>query len=142
MLRNQKAAALVKKCTEEFPSLDFEATLQPITRTVLRIRLQIIPEFKWNDKIHGKNAEAFWLWIEDPDSNYIYHYEYLQLTKKQVVTMSGQELVMTIPLSEPLPNQYFVKATSDRWLGCEFIQPLRLSGLILPESHPPHTGKV
>lgn len=84
MLRNQRAAALVKKCCDEFPSLEFETTLQPITRTVLRIRLKIIPDFKWNDKIHGKNSESFWLWIEDPDSNYIYHYEYIQLTKKQV----------------------------------------------------------
>ncbi|XP_058808781.1 activating signal cointegrator 1 complex subunit 3 [Phymastichus coffea] len=138
-LRNQKYAALVKKCCDEFPALDFDVTLQPITRTVLRIRLQVIPEFKWNDKVHGKNAEAFWLWIEDPDSNYIYHYEYVQLTKKQVITANGQDLVMTIPLSEPLPNQYFVRAISDHWLGCEFMQSLRLFDLILPESHPPHT---
>lgn len=58
----------------------------------------------------------------------------------QVITGSGQDLVMTIPLSEPLPNQYFVKAISDRWLGCDVMEPLRLTGLILPESHPPHTG--
>ncbi|KAJ8682588.1 hypothetical protein QAD02_018380 [Eretmocerus hayati] len=139
LLRNQKYAALVKKCCEEFPSLEFDAVLQPITRTVLRIRLQIMPDFKWNDRVHGKNSEAFWLWIEDPDNNYIYHYETVQLTKKQVITSSAHELVMTIPLCEPLPNQYFVKAVSDRWLGCEFVQPLKLSGLILPESHPPHT---
>lgn len=84
ILRNHKIAALVKKCCDEFPALDFEAMLQPITRTVLRIRLQILPDFKWNDRVHGKNSEAFWLWIEDPDNNYIYHYEYVQLTKKQV----------------------------------------------------------
>ncbi|XP_023246702.1 activating signal cointegrator 1 complex subunit 3 [Copidosoma floridanum] len=139
ILRNQRWAALVKKCCDEFPTLEFDATLQPITRTVLRIRVKIIADFKWNDRIHGKNSEAFWLWIEDPDSNFIYHYEYIQITKKQVMTASGQDLVMTIPLSEPLPNQYFIKAVSDRWLGCEYIEAMRLSGLILPESHPPHT---
>jgi activating signal cointegrator complex subunit 3 len=84
MIRNQKIAVLIKKCSDEFPALSFEAVLQPITRTILRIRLQIIPEFRWNDKIHGKNSEAFWLWIEDPENNYIYHYEYMLLTKKQV----------------------------------------------------------
>lgn len=46
---------------------------------------------------------------------------------------------MTIPLTEPLPAQYFVKALSDRWLGCETTLPLTFHNLILPELHPPHT---
>ncbi|KAL7288666.1 hypothetical protein TKK_0017394 [Trichogramma kaykai] len=139
MIRNQRAAALVKKCCNEFPCITFEAMLQPITRTVLRIRLKIIGNFTWNDKVHGKTAENFWLWIEDPESCFIYHYEYVQLTKKQVITESGQDLVMTIPLTEPLPNQYIVKAINDRWLGCSYWEPLKLADLILPDSHPPHT---
>lgn len=46
---------------------------------------------------------------------------------------------MTIPLTEPLPSQYLVKATSNRWLGCESILPLTFHNLVLPELHPPHT---
>lgn len=49
---------------------------------------------------------------------------------------------MTIPLTEPLPSQYLVKIVSDRWLGCEVIHPLSFKNLILPETHPPHTGKL
>ncbi|XP_012272228.1 activating signal cointegrator 1 complex subunit 3 [Orussus abietinus] len=138
-LRDQRAAVLVKKCCNEFPTLEMESNLQPITRTVLRIRLRILPQFQWNDKIHGKNSEAFWIWIEDPDNNFIYHHEYFLLTKKAVCTNIEQELVMTIPLIEPLPTQYLVKATSDHWLCCEEILPLSFHNLILPETHPPHT---
>ena len=47
---------------------------------------------------------------------------------------------MTIPLTEPLPSQYYIKATSDRWLGSVTCIPLTFQHLILPESHPPHTG--
>jgi len=47
---------------------------------------------------------------------------------------------MTIPLTEPLPSQYYIKATSDRWLGSVTCIPLNFQHLILPESHPPHTG--
>lgn len=47
---------------------------------------------------------------------------------------------MTIPLTEPLPSQYMVRATSDRWLGSMTVLPLTFQHLILPESHPPHTG--
>ncbi|KYQ56449.1 Activating signal cointegrator 1 complex subunit 3 [Trachymyrmex zeteki] len=139
ILRNQRAAILVKKCCDELPALDVEYSLQPITRTVLRIRLKLTSQFRWNDKIHGKNSQAFWIWIEDPDNNFIYHHEYFILTKKMVCQNLEQELVVTIPLSESLPTQYFVKVTSDHWLGCEATFPLTFHDLILPETHPPHT---
>ncbi|CAD6221327.1 GSCOCG00005149001-RA-CDS [Cotesia congregata] len=139
LLRNQKSADLVKKCCSEFPSLNMYANIQPITRTVLRIRLRIVPEFRWNDHVHGKSSEAFWIWIEDTDSNFIYHHEYFLMTKKMVYSGDEQELVMTIPLQEPHPAQYLIKATSDRWIGCESVLSLGLHNLVLPEIYPPHT---
>lgn len=139
LLHNQKAAALVKKCCEEFPALEMESNLQPITRTVLRIRLKITPQFRWNDKVHGKTSVPFWIWIEDPDDNMIYHHEYFIMTRKMVYNNLEQELVMTIPLQEPLPSQYIVKATSDHWLSCESMLPLTFHDLILPEIYPPYT---
>ncbi|KAK0079487.1 hypothetical protein PV325_001204 [Microctonus aethiopoides] len=139
MLRNQKSAALVKKCCEEFPEVNINAIVQPITRTVLRIRLKITPQFRWNDSVHGKSSEAFWIWIEDTDNNFIYHHEYFLLTKKMVYSGDEQEIVMTIPLQEPHPAQYLVKVTNDRWLGCEYLHALHLHDLVLPDTHPPHT---
>ena len=47
---------------------------------------------------------------------------------------------MTIPISEPLPSQYYVKVVSDRWLGSDMTEALSFLNLILPETHPPHTG--
>ncbi|XP_025075139.1 activating signal cointegrator 1 complex subunit 3 [Pogonomyrmex barbatus] len=139
ILRDQRAAAVVKKCCDELPALDMEYTLQPITRTILRIRLKLIPIFRWNDKVHGKTSQAFWIWIEDPDSNFIYHHEYFILTRKMVYQHLEQELVVTIPLSESLPTQYLVRIMSDHWLSCETTFPLTFHDLILPETHPPHT---
>ena len=51
-----------------------------------------------------------------------------------------QELVFTIPIFEPLPSQYYVRAISDRWLGSESVCAISFQHLILPEKHPPHTG--
>ncbi|KAJ9599656.1 hypothetical protein L9F63_026491, partial [Diploptera punctata] len=138
-LRHQKMGQMVKRYAEEFPLLDIESSLQPITRTVLRIKLYVKANFRWNDKIHGKTSEAFYIWIEDPDNNFIYHSEFFLITKKQVLSGDPQELVMTIPLVEPLPSQYCVTAISDRWLGSVTQVPLTFQHLILPESHPPHT---
>lgn len=139
LLRNQRSGALVSRCAQEFPMIDIDATLHPITRTVLRIRISIRANFRWNDGVHGKFAESFWIWIEDPESNFIYHSEYFQLTRKQVYRDEVQELVFTIPLKEPLPPQYYIRAISDTWLGSETYFALSFKHLILPDLHPPHT---
>lgn len=139
MIRNHKYGQMVKRYAHEFPMLKIEANLQPITRTVLRIRAQITADFRWNDRVHGRQSESFWVWIEDPDNNYIYHSEYFQLTKKQVVNEEPQELIMTIPLKDPLPSQYYIRAISDSWIGSSIYEALSFKHLILPEVHPPHT---
>ena len=67
----------------------------------------------------------------------MYHSEYFLLHKKH--WKESHELVFTIPIFEPLPPQYFIRAHSDRWLGTEIVVPLSFKHLILPERHPPHT---
>lgn len=61
------------------------------------------------------------------------------LTKRQVMHKEQQEIVFTIPIFEPLPSQYIVRAISDRWLGSESYCAISFQHLILPERHPPHT---
>lgn len=59
----------------------------------------------------------------------------------QVINKEAQLLVFTIPIFEPLPSQYYIRAVSDRWLGAEAVCIINFQHLILPERHPPHTGK-
>ncbi|KAH8310481.1 hypothetical protein KR044_001580 [Drosophila immigrans] len=138
-LRSDRYAELVIRSAQELPLLEVEASLQPITRTVLRITVNIYPDFSWNDRVHGKTSQSFWLWIEDPESNYIYHSELFQLNRKSVFSGQSQQLVMTIPLKEPLPPQYYIRVTSDTWLGSTTCIPLSFQHLVLPEHHPPLT---
>lgn len=189
LIRHVKAGSDVKRAAMEIPLIEIDANIQPITRTVLRIRLSITPnfryfscisitcaktvflaaynscDFRWNDRVHGMHGEPFWIWVEDPDNNVIYHHEYYLVTKKQVKKMEVQEIVFTIPIFEPLPTQYIVRAISDRWVGSEtshamsfkvfsstavsnkvqrftfaiIFSSLKSQHLILPERHPPHT---
>nr|XP_048700883.1 activating signal cointegrator 1 complex subunit 3 isoform X3 [Caretta caretta] len=106
MLRHVHIGLKVKQCVHQIPSITMEAAIQPITRTVLRVRLNITPDFKWND---------------------------------QVIPKEVQQLVFTIPIFEPLPSQYYIRAVSDRWLGAEAVCIINFQHLILPERHPPHT---
>ncbi|TSK34894.1 Activating signal cointegrator 1 complex subunit 3 [Bagarius yarrelli] len=139
MLHHVNIGLKVKQCVHQLPAMLMEATIQPITRTVLRVRLTITPDFKWNDQVHGSVGEPWWLWVEDPINNHIYHSEYFLLQKKQVVSGEPQQVVFTIPIFEPMPSQYYIRAVSDRWLGSESVCIINFQHLILPERHPPHT---
>ncbi|XP_067120382.1 activating signal cointegrator 1 complex subunit 3 isoform X2 [Centruroides vittatus] len=138
MIQHVKMGMTVKQYAESIPSVTVEAEIQPITRTVIRVKIEIVPDFRWNDRFHG-STEPFWLWIEDPDHDYIYHSEYFLLSKKQVIRKETQLLVCTIPITEPLPTQYMIHITSDRWIGSEFTFPISFKHLILPDDHPPLT---
>lgn len=81
----------IKSCVDRFPTIAIAASIQPITRTVLRVRLTIKPEFEWYDKIHG-SSEPWWIWVEDPDNQHIYHSEYYLLTKKMVSYPSNSNI--------------------------------------------------
>ena len=62
------------------------------------------------------------------------------MTHFKIFYRDSQELVFTIPIFEPLPTQYYVRAISDRWIGSESYCTMNFQHLILPEKHPPHTN--
>ncbi|CAF0809302.1 unnamed protein product [Adineta steineri] len=139
MIHNARLGKEIKTFASYIPILKIDTQLQPITRTVLRIKLIITAAFNWSDRIHGANSQNFWIWIEDPDTDNIYHSEYFIITKKQVKTEEPQTIIFTIPIIEPLANQYYVRAISDKWLGSDTTTIISFHNLILPERHMPHT---
>ncbi|NXR87544.1 U520 helicase, partial [Hypocryptadius cinnamomeus] len=87
-------------------------------------------------QVHG-SSEAFWILVEDVDSEVILHHEYFLLKAKYA---QDEHLVtFFVPVFEPLPPQYFIRVVSDRWLSCETQLPVSFRHLILPEKYPPPT---
>ena len=138
MLRlNTQIGGQVKSCMRAMPHLNMTAVVQPITRSVLRVSVTLTPEFEWRDAVHGA-LQRWLIWVEDPVNEHIYHSETFNLSKKQSRD-GAQYLAFTIPIFEPVPPQYFLRAMSETWLGCESFVELNFQHLILPEEHPPHT---
>ena len=140
IIRHPKNGHVIQQLAMQIPKLDVEPTIQPITRQVVRVKLTIYCDFVWSDKVHlGGAGEPFWIWIEDPDHDRIYHHEYLNVTKKQVQRQEEINLVFAIPLTEPLPAQYLVKVSPDRWLGADMTVPISFKHLMLPDIYTPYT---
>ncbi len=59
--------------------------------------------------------QAFWILVEDVDSEVILHHEYFLLKRK--FCEEEHTVKFFVPVFEPLPPQYFIRVISDRWIG-------------------------
>ncbi|EAQ88122.1 hypothetical protein CHGG_04741 [Chaetomium globosum CBS 148.51] len=136
LVNNYKMGTKISKLLDNFPTLSVEAEIAPLNRDVLRIKLYITPDFRWNDHLHG-TSESYYIWVENSDSSEIYHHEFFLLNRRKLY--DDHELNFTIPLSDPLPDQIYVRAVSDRWLGAETVTAVSFQHLIRPDTESVYT---
>lgn len=136
LVRFPKMGKMIHRFVHQFPRLELQAHVQPITRTVLRVELTLTPDFQFDPKVHG-HAEAFHVLVEDVDQEHILHTETFLLKAK--FAEDDHTLSFTVPIADPLPPQYYIRVVSDRWLGSETTLPVSFRQLILPDKFPPHT---
>ena len=136
LVHNQKMGNTISRLLDNFPTLTVEAEIAPLNRDVLRVHLYLTADFRWNDKHHG-TSESYWIWVENSETSEIYHHEYFILSRKKLY--DDHELNFTIPLSDPLPTQIYVRAVSDRWLGAETVTPVSFQHLIRPDTESVYT---
>jgi antiviral helicase SLH1 len=136
LVNNFNAGKTISKILDNFPTLSVEAEIAPLNRDVLRIKLFITPDFRWNDR-HNGTSESYWIWVENSETSEIYHHEFFLLNRRRLY--DDHELNFTIPLSDPLPSQIYVRAVSDRWLGAETVTPVSFQHLIRPDTESVYT---
>lgn len=136
LIRMPKLGKTIHKYIHQFPKLELSTHIQPITRSTLRVELTITPDFQWDEKVHGA-SEAFWILVEDVDSEVILHHEFFLLKAKYAT--DEHVIKFFVPVFEPLPPQYFLRVVSDRWIGAETQLPVSFRHLILPEKNLPPT---
>ncbi|KAM3462924.1 hypothetical protein NHJ6243_003726 [Beauveria neobassiana] len=136
LVHNHGAGKTIANILRNFPTVHVEAEIAPLNRDVLRIKLYVIPDFQWKDHIHG-TSESFYIWVENSETSEIYHHEYFILNRRKL--HDDHELNFTIPLSDPLPTQIYVRAVSDRWLGAETVTPVSFQHLIRPDTESVYT---
>lgn len=130
-VHNTKMGKTLARAIDRFPWLIINAEVFPITKNVLRIHVEIEPDFIWDDRYHGK-AQYFWVWVEDSESSIILHVEKFILSKRQ---FNGDHVLdFMIPLTDPLPPQVIIRAISDTWVESESVHAISFQHLIRPEN--------
>ncbi|KAI4125089.1 MAG: hypothetical protein LQ338_004476 [Usnochroma carphineum] len=139
LLGMPKAGRTVCGLVQKFPRLEVQAQVQPVTRSMLRIELTITPNFEWDETVHG-NAESFWILVEDCDGEDILFHDQFLLRREHAQSEMNEHLVeFTVPITEPMPPNYFITILSDRWLQSETKLAVSFEKLVLPEKFPAHT---
>jgi antiviral helicase SLH1 len=136
LVHNFSAGKTISKILDIFPTISIDSEIAPLNRDVLRIHLYLKPDFRWNDRHHG-TSESYWIWVENSETSEIYHHELFILNRKKLY--DDHELNFTIPLSDPLPPQIYVRAVSDRWLGAETVHAISFQHLIRPDTESVYT---
>eukprot|EP00397_Hematodinium_sp_SG-2012_P000336 GEMP01000336.1.p1 GENE.GEMP01000336.1~~GEMP01000336.1.p1 ORF type:complete len:2004 (+),score=418.53 GEMP01000336.1:621-6632(+) len=130
------AAKAVQKYVHRVPNLELTAKIQPITASIMRITLNIKPNFDWSDRWSGQ-VEPFYVWVENPETHDILHSEQWMLKKSE--SWNETQLAFAIPLQKPYPPQYIIKVVSDRWVNVSFNFEFAVSHLLLPDQQNIHT---
>ncbi|VAI08395.1 unnamed protein product [Triticum turgidum subsp. durum] len=137
LIRFSHQGRLVKQYVGYFPHVNLSASVSPITRTVLKVDLLITPEFVWKDRHHGM-SQRWLIIVEDSENDTIYHSELFTLTKK-MARGTPTKMSFNIPIFEPHPPQYYIRAVSDSWLHSESIFTVSFHNLTLPQTQITHT---
>ncbi|CAK7266124.1 Pre-mRNA-splicing helicase BRR2 [Sporothrix epigloea] len=135
-----RAGTTVCRLVAKFPRLQLQAQVLPITRSMMHVSLTITPNFEWDDEVHG-TSESFWIIVEDSDGEDILYYDTFLLRKEFATDGESSEHVIdfTVPITEPMPPNYFVSVISDRWMHAETRLAVPFQKLLLPDKFPPHT---
>ena len=139
LLGMTKSGNTVCNLVRKFPRLEVQAQVQPVTRSMLRVELTITPSFEWDETLHA-TAESFWILVEDCDGEDILFHDQFLLRKDYAKSELNEHLVdFTVPITEPMPPNYFIAVLSDRWLQSETKLAVSFEKLVLPEKFPAHS---
>jgi pre-mRNA-splicing helicase BRR2 len=137
LVRQPKMGKVLHRMLRQFPKLDVQATMQPITRSMLHVEVTLTTDFQMDLEVHG-SGEPFWILVEDCNADRILYHDYIVLKTKYA--KEPYRLDFTVPLFDPLHPTYFMTVLSDRWLSCEMSFPMSFKYLLLPEKCPPPTN--
>lgn len=136
-IRSEKHGKLVYDMLRRFPKVLLKCAIQPITASLLKFELEILPDWIWDTALHGY-VEPFVILVEDTDGETIL-FSTTVLVRKEVVN-EPHIVEFTLQLSpaqqKRLPPNFFVSVLSERWLNSGSQLALNIEPIRLPNKFP------
>ncbi|SCM03506.1 pre-mRNA-splicing helicase BRR2, putative [Plasmodium chabaudi adami] len=150
VFKNKKIAKNIYKLVHHFPNIELSAYIQPIDHKMVKVELNVTPDFIYNPKYHGYTM-LFWVFVFDIANENILHYDVFtlrkgfetdtmldgiaggnsNLNKKNNCDSFDEQLVrFYLPVNDS--PFYIIKVISDKWLECECTVNINLSDIYLP----------
>ncbi|KAK0427540.1 hypothetical protein QR680_010282 [Steinernema hermaphroditum] len=132
---------IVYNALRNLPVMEADATVRPITHTIMQVLVTMWPGFVWNDKVLGAGGgQSFWISVENVAENLIVHRERLFIQRKKIIAGDVQNFVFTIPVHDyQMKHQYQLRIASEYWVVDDTVIPLSMHNSIIPTSYSPHT---
>uniref|UniRef100_A0AAF5PWB9 U5 small nuclear ribonucleoprotein 200 kDa helicase n=1 Tax=Wuchereria bancrofti TaxID=6293 RepID=A0AAF5PWB9_WUCBA len=123
------------------PVMNLEASVKPLTNTIIQVTVILTPDFIWNEHFLGSTGvQVFWIFVEDINENIIIHHDQIVVNKNKVRNSEPQNLIFTVPIrDQQLTHNYQVRVASDRYVVDDSVVPISMHNCVLPSSHCPHT---
>ncbi|KAH9455795.1 hypothetical protein Pst134EB_012031 [Puccinia striiformis f. sp. tritici] len=134
---NDRLGGIILRAARQFPRLSIDYTLQPLTESLLRVRVHANQDFDWSAKAHGQ-GEPFWVWIEDGDQREILRISRIYL--RQSTPEFDLDFILSFSNSSgSLPEKLCLRVISDRWIGSDSLKEITLQDVRLCPIPPQHT---
>ncbi|SCU90412.1 LADA_0F03884g1_1 [Lachancea dasiensis] len=140
-IRSEKNGKLVYDLLKRFPRLEVNCSVQPLTPSLLHFDLEIMPNWIWDQQIHGI-SERFILMVEDEmgdkllyDDSLTVHHRFIN--KEHFLDFN---IFLSPSQQESLPSNFFVSLTSEKWIHSGVKVPVLLEDIRLPKRFPAPTA--
>lgn len=93
LVKIPKMGKTLHKYVHMFPKLDLAASVQPVTRSLLKMEVVITPDFQFDTSVHDF-TQLFWLLVEDVDGVRLLHSEAFALKVLLFTPLTSAEMIL------------------------------------------------
>ncbi|KAK4530176.1 hypothetical protein CCYA_CCYA03G1033 [Cyanidiococcus yangmingshanensis] len=132
------SATLVRAAREilaEFPHLEIDGSIQPITENLARIHICCTPRWKCGSRLRSNRSTdpaRFTLWIQGNDTQSILYSRHISFSKDQVRRRVSLHVEVCLNLDGAWPPDISFVCISEQWLGADQVFHVETRSLHAP----------
>lgn len=119
---------------QRFPKLNLECSIQPLTPSLVKLELDIFPDWIWDRKYHGV-LENFIIFLEDSEGERLLYMDRFSVKENYIQKEHFIDFFVQLPKAyqNQLPPTLFLSVVSDKWWHCNYQLPISLTTFKLPK---------